>query len=313
MTILERTGIAFSTNTDAQIRALALFIRDAFTTCGFVQTADTGQLDPATVLGTGTTTSLTRGYYIFRANDALATRVTNPKPLFIKFEIGVAGTSSHPMFVMQLGTGSDGAGNLTGLVTTRQLMPSGLTSATQTTFRAAGDGSYLNLILAEYVGFPAFFMCFDRTRDPATGAPTGDGWNIITAACRNGTTEASKWHMGYSTTDGLTDLPQKGFSAHAPASIQFDPGRTTGIEGNDVLMAASFGCFLPAAHPTNALYAMYDADLNDYQNFVMTTMGAARTYRVLPAVLGSSLVQYNQTAAITPGFALNYDLAVRYE
>lgn len=79
---------------------------------GLTQTADTGQVNTATV--TKPAGSTLNAYAIFRFNDtAQAT-----SPVFIKLRFGTGnGTANSPGLNIQVGTGSNGAGTLTGSVT----------------------------------------------------------------------------------------------------------------------------------------------------------------------------------------------------
>lgn len=78
---------------------------------GLVRTSDTGQMDPTTATRPGTNTNA--GYLMYRANDPLQATM----PIFLKFFFGTATTANAPRMQTQLGQGSDGAGNLTGLTT----------------------------------------------------------------------------------------------------------------------------------------------------------------------------------------------------
>lgn len=102
-------------NTDARHRALGIAINAAFAAIGLVQTADTGQANWATqtfpTLGT-----YTGGYEIWRFNDALQ----GSAPIFFKIEYGSGnsggsnGVNNNMQLRITWGTGSNGAGTITG-------------------------------------------------------------------------------------------------------------------------------------------------------------------------------------------------------
>lgn len=109
-----------TTNAGSPAEYARLFdeITSALTTvCGLVQTADTGQmnsLSPPALNSTSAAANQLFGYRIFRFNDALqATR-----PIFLRIELRYSnqsnGTQKVPHFNFQIGTGSDGVGNLAG-------------------------------------------------------------------------------------------------------------------------------------------------------------------------------------------------------
>lgn len=86
--------------------------------CGVVQTTDTGQLDSASPPALSTTAGgggNLFGYRVFRFNDTLQATM----PIFFRIDMlytnqASAVNSRLPYFALQVGTGSDGAGNLVG-------------------------------------------------------------------------------------------------------------------------------------------------------------------------------------------------------
>lgn len=80
---------------------------------GMVQTADTGQINWATVTRPGTNTA--GGYEIWRFNDSLA----GSAPIYLKIEYGTAGNAAVPTIWVTVGTGSNGSGTITGTATAR--------------------------------------------------------------------------------------------------------------------------------------------------------------------------------------------------
>jgi hypothetical protein len=85
------------------------------TAVGLTQTADTGQINPATVALPGAINTVA-GYQIWRFNDTLQAT----SPIFLKLEYGTGGSiTSVPNIILSIGQGSNGSGTLTGTVTTR--------------------------------------------------------------------------------------------------------------------------------------------------------------------------------------------------
>ena len=91
------------------------------------QTADTGQLaNPVVAARPAINTAA--GYWIFKWTDGSST------DLYFKIEVGTCtGVATGPQIWITVGTGSDGAGNLTGKVTTRSLATCGATPLSTTT------------------------------------------------------------------------------------------------------------------------------------------------------------------------------------
>jgi hypothetical protein len=98
----------------ATFRAAGLEIKNALTTLGCVQTADTGQIDWATVTYPGV--NVDAGYEIWRFNDALQ----GTAPVFFKLVYGHHnnGSPAYIRIQVQVGTGSNGTGTLTGTTST---------------------------------------------------------------------------------------------------------------------------------------------------------------------------------------------------
>lgn len=99
---------------DANFRAWGLDYSDALTAVGLLKTADTGQIDWATVARPGTNTAA--GYEIRTFADALQSTA----PVYIKFEYGTGASATRPQIWISIGSGSDGAGNLTGVYIDRR-------------------------------------------------------------------------------------------------------------------------------------------------------------------------------------------------
>lgn len=91
-------------DTDATFRAWVTAVHDALIAAGLVQTADTGQINRATVLLPAV--GAYGGYEVFSFNDEGATAV------FVKVNFG-RGSGFRPGLEWTVGRGSDGAGTLT--------------------------------------------------------------------------------------------------------------------------------------------------------------------------------------------------------
>lgn len=117
----QETDLSFYCPDNTTFRAYCTMIRDALVAMGLVQTADTGQINLGTVT-IPTALNQDRGYMIFRFNDALQ----STKPVFIKvtFRSNISGTAGSGIaqvyyvigLTFQVGTGTNGAGILTGKV-----------------------------------------------------------------------------------------------------------------------------------------------------------------------------------------------------
>lgn len=85
------------------------------TSCGLVQTADTGQMAVPSTTAYTATINTSQGYYVFQFNDTLQAT----SPVFFKLEFGTGNGATVPMMWITIGTSTNGAGTITGTVGTR--------------------------------------------------------------------------------------------------------------------------------------------------------------------------------------------------
>jgi len=159
-----------SNETDFLFRDWGSKLSSAIQAVGLIKTADTGQINWLTV---PRSTSGMAGYEIFRFDDTLQATA----PIFLKLEYG--GTGNYALFKTTLGKGTDGAGNITGILhQALQALNGNYNSTTDfASYISSGDGSMLNVALwpSFHVSYsPLLKFCIDRSRDGA-GNPTGLG------------------------------------------------------------------------------------------------------------------------------------------
>lgn len=160
-------------NVDADFQAWVAGIHAQLLAVGLVNTADTGQINPATVTKPSAG-GAAQGYEIWRFNDTLQATV----PVFVKFEYGSGATLDRPGLWFTVGSGSNGAGTLIGQVGARRSGGSGISKSAGVTLPSyfCGDGSGL-VYVTNYDSTNAscgYFGIIDRLRDGA-GAPVADG------------------------------------------------------------------------------------------------------------------------------------------
>lgn len=123
----------------------------ALQACGLLQTADTGQINWTTVAYSNTA-SFSSGYEIYQFTDELQAT----SPVFIRIDYGTGNqpgvATGSPSIWVTVGTGTDGAGNLTGVVSTQEQI-TGLGSAQQISSNTlpyptyiSFNGSYLGVV-----------------------------------------------------------------------------------------------------------------------------------------------------------------------
>lgn len=106
---------------DAVVQAWLTELHEAILEVGMLQAADTGQIDPytataPTTASTNPTARIPYGYLMYVFNDPLQSAM----PIFVKISLAVHGHGIEAAAVhgtVQVGSGSNGAGELTGSVT----------------------------------------------------------------------------------------------------------------------------------------------------------------------------------------------------
>jgi hypothetical protein len=166
-----------SNASDTTFRAWGQQLSNAIATAGLVRTADSGQVNWATVTAPVGANTMA-GYEIYRFNDALQSTA----PIFIKMEYGCGTAVGHPQVWITVGTGTNGAGTITGLASARfAKTTTGTTASTVNTYVCNPGGSTFVLVLGAGSNINCHnAIVVDRTRD-ANGAATDDGLYMLYA------------------------------------------------------------------------------------------------------------------------------------
>lgn len=176
-----------SFSTDAKFRTWGSAISAAIVASGLTVTTDTGQINWTTV--TKPTATVTKaGYEVYKFNDTLQ----STKPIFFRIDYGSSTVASGngPNTWLTVGTGSDGAGNITGTALGLAVTASPLSTSSSAPDVASvsvgasySTGAGACLILC---GFPVSgqatlscgFWALSRTSD-TSGNPTSSGLAIF--------------------------------------------------------------------------------------------------------------------------------------
>lgn len=117
--------------TDAEFRIWGKELSDTLqtfsSTPGLVKTGDTGQINWATV--TRASPPGDAGYEIYYLNDSLH----GTAPIYIRIDYGTAAGASRPRIKVTIGTGTNGAGTLTGITGTATICTSDTVNGAATT------------------------------------------------------------------------------------------------------------------------------------------------------------------------------------
>lgn len=267
-------------SSDAAFRKWAQGVHDALVGCGWVQTADTGQVTISTMTAPSTANAAA-GYEIFRMNDALQATC----PVFVKLEYGrVSATNNTPTQWVTVGQGSNGSGTITGQLLARTQVASTTTaygSATEYPSYGSCDGAGICLALwSGYTNPGTFFLAIERSRD-ASGNATGDAVLIALG----GQSASLVRVIGNGGVPGASKCADSAFfSAALPATINGANASPASTLSKDGVVAPVFpiACAAPGVTPwvSNVLVAVHPGDAGTTSVIQAATInGEVRTYR----------------------------------
>jgi hypothetical protein len=269
---------------DADFRSWGSGLSAQFAAIGLVKTADTGQIDWATVLKP-TASAQQRGYEIWRFNDALQAT----KPVFIRIDYGSGQVTSAPGLWVTVGTGTNGAGTLTGQVGTTRAASAGSAIASATSY-CSGSSSRLNLATNTNAAAVVMVICVERTKNGA-GVDTGDG--II--------------RLSYANSDGFR-YQLVPFIGAIAVDVVLNPALDSNVGGvsslgTDVMLSPTVSFY---GKPLFASWCAYKtAEITALTPINFAHLGATRTYMPFGAIVS--------TAALVVTNASGYSLAMLWE
>lgn len=283
--------------TDAGLRAMGSELNAKLAEVGMVQTADTGQVNWTTATRPGGANTII-GYEIWRFNDSLQATA----PLYIRLEwYSAPGGATWPTIYMTVGTGTNGAGTLTGTTSTRRPITytSGGATSSTTAFQSllcCKDG-FLGLAW-KYGAAVTATGCFgytviSRTND-ATGAFDTNGFimeYVLNASNPNNNPVALQ-----SVRTAGTPVVYAGAS-----SVCVVPGNVASSDVSGDKQVYPHWYIDPRARPTIAVCSYVTSELAFSTTFSATLVGSTpRTYIALAASCGCG----NNAAGTTPTWGL---------
>lgn len=301
--------------TNAGFQAWGSAISAAIRACGFAATADTGQINWTTV-ASPTTNNAVAGYEIYAFNDTLQ----STSPVYFKLSYGsgsyhASSTNGYPQLLITVGTGTDGAGNLTGVTTSANIQTMGTASAaggiTNTTTQyptyVCGDGSYIGLVnkvggMTVYQGAGASGPCFFLGRPTnSAGAYVGGAAILLTPDYNPPSNFWGPWVMQVLNTSGSPNVlysNSSGYFSLIPMGIT-----SSLISGSNFQMFPCYA-YTPQVYALNWLAYGLNSE---------TAMGNS----VSGTIVGSTAQTYLMTGAASYGAAVpslnNYSLLMKYQ
>ena len=169
--------LQMSNSTDALFRAWVQFIDDLIlVTGGWTHTTDTGQMTIATATHPAAVNTKV-GYRVYAMADTLQATA----PVFVRIDFGSEDSSANnPTMWVTIGTGSDGAGNITGVVFNGGTSLSGTVRAPGTatsvcnSYGSAATNRVHALLFVRAAANDVMGFSLERSKD-STGADTADG------------------------------------------------------------------------------------------------------------------------------------------
>lgn len=274
-----------SFTTDAKFRTWGAAINAALTAAGLTNTADTGQINWTTVTKP-IATATQAGYEIWRFNDTLQ----STKPIFIRIGYGSGGVASgnSPATWITVGTGSDGAGTITGVNT--GLIAGAQTSSAPTNTSATiqvcynATSGYLLIAAAPILLAPTYysaFWCLTRTSD-SSGAATGTGFALFKETTSNAVTVTAQYVNFSSAYVGASTNPRCGMLQSS----------TSAATGSTVPLYKHYAG-LPDFYPINTVVTYFSTDMVDLSTFSASPFGGPHTY----IAIGSKATGIDNSAA----------------
>lgn len=213
---------------DAEWQAWAGRVEAALSGCGLVQTADTGQQAAASQTYPASVNDWSR-YQMWRFNDSLQATY----PIFVKIMFGRVAQSFDVHIRVEVGTATDGAGNLVGVQggpwTIGDLLSnSGGTASNLQNFSCHTEGYWMIVVDAYHPNMrmhASSAIAIARSRNQATGV--FDGRGVVVLRADNAASEFNitsvRWdNAGFPT--GYGGNPKYCIIPGTPADTTWPPG-----------------------------------------------------------------------------------------
>lgn len=267
------------TITTSEFRGFFSLLMAVLEAGGVVKTADTGQIDWSTV-NVPSSNNVAAGYEIRRLSDGLQ----GTSPIYIKFEFGRGNGTPIMGLWVSFGTGSDGAGNLTGVRLARFLYEM---SGAQGTYQlsAYADPSGFWIMAHRSVVSSSHLFLAERTTD-AERNPTTQGINYIF----NGGPAGIVASRHISNTGAV---PPNDVLSGAALSGLFFPGNsfTSGLKADGTVAIYPWFMFGHGEmmYPLLNVVGCFAGDFTDGQDYQIRVRGTDQTMIKIPNVFSASI------------------------
>lgn len=263
----------------AGLRITAQAISDILTAGGWVQTADTGQT-ASNALVSSTAVNTLQGYQIWRMNDSLQSTA----PIFMRIEY-ISGQATYASsvygytFTFTIGSGSNGAGTITGASPKKYIWSGNPNSSTYNSYFFANSSSF-RFVICPTSGAEAYFS-IDRTKD-ASNANTAAGFTTVAIG-----------QNGYGSGSGISSYlhffagTQRTYNSQL---LNFLPAGATTLASNTTVQLLSINAYNlegNAALTDSLLY--FTGDLSPLNPVSLSNNGIQSTFLPLQFVTSNGL------------------------
>lgn len=245
-----------SVTTDALWRSVGLAVHNQIAAFGLVQAPDPGQANWATDIRPASTSDFTH-FEIWRMDDPLQPTA----PVFFRLDYAtIAGINTVLNFRVTIGTGTDGAGNITGR--TRTFTTTG--SATAVAIQMSGDKNCLAILAYSNGSSGCYLLGIERFHN-AAGGDIADGVMAIGSSWSSlvNSNMTSTYLVEFSGDQSPASLfATNGSSGQVGHSVDGIPmNATTGTVGNNVHTWPIKALGFTSVSPFLFLTAFFTADI----------------------------------------------------
>ena len=287
-TTLSTTSNLQGTSAGLQNLAAALF--GLLSTAGWTQTADTGQTANGSFTGPGVANTKA-GYQIWKMNDSLA----GSAPVYVRFDLGTNNqTTVGSSIWLTIGTGSDGAGNITGtILASTQLDGTGGSYANGTSvYIGSANTNYIawTQCTSGLSSIAGLQFSIERTHD-ASGNDTNEGLLVFRCG-KQAAAISGAWYYLRFTNNTLPSSTAIG--AWAPSGTSWsDPG------GSNNIGVCPVRFFNGAPSNPSICWQVYlNGDQAQDQVIPVSMYGTTRSYYALGATKVSTVASGNANSTL---------------
>ena len=268
--------------TDAGFRAWGSDFAAKVVAAGLTQTADTGQINWASVVRAGVNADA--GYETYYLTGTLHATA----PIYIKFYYGTGSVSTIPRLRYEIGTGTNGSGTITGTAKTgvQQGSASGPSSTVVAyqNYVCANEGFFGFVLRANSIGGNTSFSggAIVRTTN-AAGVWTADGALCWFSTNGTNTNYAGTQSLQFSGTPvAYTPVSQGSLAQTAQCYCPGAPTSSSITGSGDTQLYCMWGLFNNQATPFTGMGGYFLTEASEGTTFTCTVKGStSRTYIAL--------------------------------